>query len=117
MSLATDTRAVADAMTSLAGYAGNINALAYLADVGPTTLMAALQVLGDDHADLARIADSVDNARELLGNQLGLAAIAADAPAVYAAADALDAAEAEGGTRTRATGGETAEYHRRHRPR
>ena len=112
MSLATDTRAVADAMTSLAGNVGNINALAHLADVGPTTLMAAKDALGDE--DLARIAGSVDNARELLGNQLGLAAIAADAPAVYAAADALDAAEAEGGTRE---GDGGPHHHRRHRPR
>jgi len=91
--LVTDTRAVADAMAHAGtNYAGNIEALSYLADVGPTTILAAyhrLQALGADHPDMPVIADDCDDARKFLGNLGPLAAISAHAPTLATYADEL----------------------------
>jgi hypothetical protein len=95
--LVTDTRAVADAMGYCGtNYAGNIAVLDYLADVGPTTIMAChdrLFALGADHPDMPDLAVSCDGARKFQGNLGPLAEIAANAPAVAAYADELESLE------------------------
>lgn len=95
--LVTSMRQVADAMAHCdEGYAGNLVALAHLAEVGPTIILQAqarLSALGADHPDMAVLADSCDNANSAQGNLEALHVISNHAPAVAAYADELESLE------------------------
>jgi len=95
--LVTAMREVAEAMALCdEGYAGNLVALAHIAEVGPTIIlqgMNRLKELGADHPEMAALADSCDNANSAQGNLGALHVISDHAPAVAAYADELESVE------------------------